>query len=252
MYEETHYEKPFLKEVIVRIDYASPIPAIGKAVPLGIATAALQRFPILEERKALAQELMLSPAEIRHKREEYSEWNYYGRDRQKRLMITPSFLVITYSKYTSFEDLQSDFISVTTELFKHYTDIRAARLGLRYINHIDEHDHDPLQWDDLVDPRLLGLFKRFNDESSIVNRIFHIVEFKYEDDIQMKFQFGVPNPDFPAPIRAPLFVLDIDAYYDGPQTIDEIRSNLVICHERIQDLFEKSITDRLRGLMNGR
>jgi uncharacterized protein (TIGR04255 family) len=250
MYENICYDRPFLKEVIARIDFAAPIGSLGTAIPQRIANTALERFPILEERKALAQEFMLSAEEIRHKRQQFSEWNYHGRDRQKRLAIAPSFAYVTYSRYSSFEELKDDFFGVIAVLFENYTDLRAARLGLRYINQIDQQGHDPFLWNDLIDPTLLALFNRFADQRSSVSRFFHIAEFKHEDDIQVKFQFGVPNPDYPAPIRTPQFVLDMDAHFDGLQTLEDLRDHLDLCHAYIQHLFETSITDELRRLMN--
>jgi len=250
MFEDKHYRNPFLKEVIVRIDF--PAPAYDdKSLPKTVANKAINNFPIQEERKALSQELTLSPSEIHHKRQEFTEWHFHGIKRQKKLIITPRFIAISYSRYTSFEELKDGFLQVTSVMFEHDPDIRASRLGLRYINHIDIPKHDPYEWGDLINRELLGLFEHFSDRKNIINRIFHIVEYKYEDDIQLKFQFGVPNPDFPAPVRAPLFVLDMDAYYNGLQDKNDISDNLNNSHERIQHLFENSITDNLRRLMDG-
>ena len=51
------------------------------------------------------------------------------------------------------------------------------------------------------------------------------------------------NPDFPAPIKKKIFILDYDAYCSGILTKDEIFKNLPIFHAEIQRLFESSITD---------
>jgi uncharacterized protein (TIGR04255 family) len=48
-----------------------------------------------------------------------------------------------------------------------------------------------------------------------------------------------------------VFVLDLDAYHQGLLTAEDIRNDLDAFHLRIQELFESSITDQLRGIMNG-
>jgi uncharacterized protein (TIGR04255 family) len=68
------------------------------------------------------------------------------------------------------------------------------------------------------------------------------------DRIGLRFQFGMPNPDFPAPIRQPLFVLDLDAYANGLEAAD-VASHLDNAHGHIQAVFEDSITDALREVM---
>jgi hypothetical protein len=53
----------------------------------------------------------------------------------------------------------------------------------------------------------------------------------------------MPNPDYPALIKRPLFVLDFDAYV---QTAHELRESLHYmeqAHTCIQGLFEESITE---------
>jgi len=248
MYEDVCYKEPFLKEVIVRVDFSSPIGDLEKTLPPKVANAALVSFPVSEPRKALAQELQLSGKAIQHKSQEFIEWNYYGRNREKRLAISPAVILATYSRYSTYETLKKDFLPVLSVLLEAFPDLKASRLGLRYINNIEMVGDDPLRWNDYIDNHLLGLFERFKNRQN-TNRIFNIVGLIF-DDLQVNFQFGVPNPDFPAAIRRPLFVLDIDAYFQGLQELDQFSKNIDCAHKKIQALFEESITDRLRERMN--
>jgi len=248
MYQNVCYENNFLKEVIVKVDFSSPLEALRKKIPPHVGNAALTCFPISEPKKALAQKLKLSAVEITHEKQEFTEWNYYGREREKRLVIAPHCVFVTYSHYSTFEALKEDFFSVLSSLFEAFPNLGIGRTGLRYINHIVPNMPDPFEWHDYIDGRLLGLFSRFT-ERKYITRLFNIAEFKYED-LQIKFQFGAPNPDFPATIRRPLFILDIDGFVHGLQELSEISKNLDRAHERIQALFEESITDRLREVMH--
>lgn len=251
MYDDVFYKRPFLKEVIVRIDFSSSLTSLKKEITPALAAKILERFPISEPRKAFAQELQISHDEFKHKREDYTEWNYHGRNKEKRLAIAPEYMFVTYSKYESFESLKVDFLSVLEVLFKNNANLHGRRLGLRYVNAIELIKRDPFSWEELIEEDLLFLFRKFRNERKFTTRLFNIVELKYEDNIQINFQFGVPNPDFPAPIRRPFFVLDIDAYFQGLIEIGVISEFLDKSHLKIQELFEQSIKDELRRIMNG-
>jgi uncharacterized protein (TIGR04255 family) len=58
------------------------------------------------------------------------------------------------------------------------------------------------------------------------------------------------NPDYPSPIKKKSFILDYDAYIVGLLTKAEINRNLEILHDEIEKMFELSITEKLRGMMN--
>ncbi len=58
------------------------------------------------------------------------------------------------------------------------------------------------------------------------------------------------NPDYPAPIKKKRFTLDLDAYYQGFHDKDEIQKNLDKYHDKIQELFELSITEKFRNILN--
>jgi uncharacterized protein (TIGR04255 family) len=62
----------------------------------------------------------------------------------------------------------------------------------------------------------------------------------------------MPNPDYPAIIKRPVFVLDLDAYVQMAHDLAESLQYMEEAHTRIQDLFERSITQQLRERMNVR
>jgi len=88
----------------------------------------------------------------------------------------------------------------------------------------------------------------FPDNAAEICRAFNNLSFNY-GDLFLTYQYGLYNADFPAPIRKRNFVLDFDAYCQGPQNFDDIRRNIDLFHDKIQDLFERSITDKLRNKM---
>ena len=247
MYEDSCYNNSFLKAVILRVDFPTPVPSLTNELPVKLANAALERFPIQEPRKTRSHELMVSPEKIQHTQSEAIEWHFHGRQRDKTLTIGPTVLLVNRGRYSTYEELREEFDAVLKTLFSLEPEIEGSRLGLRYINQIEIGDDEPLRWSKYIDNRLLGLFDRFTDPT-VLTRAMHVVEFQH-GEIGLKFQFGMPNPDFPSPIRRRQFVLDFNGYVQGPQGLEELSSNIEAAHERIQDLFEQSITDDLREAM---
>jgi uncharacterized protein (TIGR04255 family) len=244
-----HYKNNFLTQVIARVDLVSPIMSIARELPKDISKVALKYFPIDEPKPAFTQEILIGPKEFSTRKEDFTEWHFYGRNREKHLRIMPRTLLISYSKYEAYEGMQSEFVEIATEFFKAINQAQPSRLGLRYINEIDINDGDPLDWKKYIYPPLLGLFS-FSVEDARPTRIFHNIESVF-DDFNLRFQFGINNPDYPAPIRRKIFVLDYDAYHKGPIEPTEIFILLDKYHLRIQKMFESNITQDLRDIMNG-
>ena len=247
MHETVCYTKPFLKEVILRLDFGTRVEAFIRALPQKVATAALQRFPLSEPQKAQMQEITFSPTTVQTKTEDSMQWAYHGRNREKTLTITPEMLLITNRKYTSFEEFNGDFVHVLSSLFEAQEDLSVARIGLRYVNILDIPEGDPLAWSEYINENMLGIIDMHKDAQSL-SRAFHIVEFNY-DGQQVKFQFGIANPDHPAPIKRKQFVLDIDSFFIGALTKEEVTRCVNTAHDKIQALFEESISGKTRSLM---
>lgn len=248
MTEDICYKRNYLTRVIARLDFPSPLQNIETQLPPEISKAAMRDFPIAEPREAVEQQVQFSRDELRSRRSEYTEWRFHGRDRAKTFTVGPSAAFAQYTRYSSYAALSSEFLSLVSVLFTIYDGLQGSRLGLRYINTIVLDEREPLAWDAYLNPLMLCLFK-FNPHDGATSRIFHVLEFNF-GDVNLRYQFGIHNPDFPAPIKRKMFVLDLDAYYRGPLDHQDIAPNLAAFHARIQELFEVSITDSLRELMN--
>jgi uncharacterized protein (TIGR04255 family) len=247
VYDDICYEKPFLTQVIVRIDFVAPLEAINAAPPPKIAKIASQRFPISEPAGVREQQVQVGPGGVQHSEHSFKVWNYYGKDREKHLALAASFLFVSFSHYESYEDLKENWSSVVDVAAKELPDARVGRFGLRYINQIRIDGHSATEWGDYIAQDLLGM-AMFVNQPDALTRLFHVAELKH-DDLDLKFQFGLPNPDYPAVIKQPLFVLDIDGYVQTAHELMESLKFMDDAHERIQNLFEQSITQKLRERM---
>ena len=126
-----------------------------------------------------------------------------------------------------------------------YPKVTYKRFGVRYINNLTINEPNPLKWDEYIDDKLLASIY-IPEEQSKISRTFHNLEMNY-DDYNLRFNFGIYNPDYPARIKQKGFILDLDAYNSSIQTKDEIITILPVLHQKIQMFFESSIKEEFKN-----
>jgi uncharacterized protein (TIGR04255 family) len=252
MCDEVCYEKPFLKEAIARIDFFAPLEELNKGLSAKLTKGLSNHFPISEPIEAISQQLQLSGEGIESHQTRFKQWNFFVKEREKQLALAAPFVFVTYRRYTTFEDMKEQFAAVVDAVGKVFPDAKAGRFGLRYINIIEEipNSPSPTDWSAYIVPELLGTVAFFPQPRQLT-RLIQVAELKY-DDLDMRFQFGMPNPDYPAMMKRPQFVLDLDAYVQTAHDLGDSLQYMEQAHGLIQGLFERSITDQLRERMNAR
>lgn len=245
---ERRYRRNYLSQVIARIDFVG-IPAIGESGPSNTITAALKReFPVAEQKKQIFKSISISDKAVKEETlKETFQWFFHSVDRDKLIHIAHDACYVEYKKYKSFGTLQNDFLPIVDALFAAYPALQVSRLGLRYVDTIELKEKEPTDWTTYLKPELLASL-RLADDPRTVTRMFHLLEFNY-GDMQMRFQFGIPNPDFPALLKRKQFTLDYDAYCTSLLSANDIGHNLVKFHDKIRTSFEEVITDGLRAKM---
>lgn len=246
--ESICYKRNYLTEVIARVNFAQQVSEISQHLPDEIKKAALLIFPIEEPQKKTSHKFELTKGTVKTEKEDYNEWIFFGKQREKQLTITPDTVFVSYKQYNRYDSLKNEFSGFLSVLFNQFENIQASFLGLRYINTISFPSGDPLDWSKYISQDLLGLFKK-NIFGTEPGRIFHNYELVFDAN-NVRFQFGMHNPDYPAPIRQKVFILDYDANYSGIIENSAITSTLDDYHLQIQSIFEKSITEEMRRIMN--
>jgi uncharacterized protein (TIGR04255 family) len=176
------------------------------------------------------------------------QWFFHNKERTKSFHIAKDCCYIEFKKYERYEVLRKDFLEIVDALFDSMPNLQASRIGLRYVDTIKLNEDKPTDWSKYLKPPLLGIFK-LATEPATITRALHILEFDY-GDMRMRFQYGMPNPDFPAAIRQKQFVLDYDAFATGLFDSADIKEYLDQFHDKIKASFEEVITDGLRDKMN--
>jgi len=266
-FEHICYKRNFLQRVIARLDFLAPFPRANEPLPTELTQEILRRFPIAEPKQAFAQEFEVAVAtqELKTHRTEFTEWRFFGRNREKQLTLQPGvlggkqftlqhgFLWIEVKQYERYETLREEFLAVCTAFFRSFPDApQPSRLGLRYINVFERLGEDmPLtDWSGFFHPSLLEAFKFAPPEDcGMLSRVFHNMEFAF-DECSLRFQFGMNNPDYPARMRRKSFVLDYDSYFQGAIDQSAIGDLLDRFHGKTQQYFERSIGDKTREVLN--
>lgn len=249
MYENTCYENPFLKETILRIDFPTNIPEIEKAVPTKVSNAVIKRFPILEPQQVHGHQVEFTPAGTKTKSVESTAWNFFGVERDKNLTISQNSFVLQVRNYKTYEQVIDDISEPLRLLCETFPDLRANRVGLRYVNVLDFGDEAPLDWSKYIDEKLLA-FINFH-KSVNLSRAFQILEYNFDGDA-LKCQLGIANPDYPAKIKRRQFVIDLDGTALGGFDNQEIIVKVNSAHDRVQEFFESCITEETRAKMKVR
>lgn len=136
-------------------------------------------------------------------------------------------------------------MSILDTVLECYPDIQVKRLGMRFFDEIDlKSEANPTDWRKYLNQDLLGAFALVEDPASLV-RAFHVLETK-KDDVHLRFQYGMHNPDYPAPIRQKIFILDTDVFVDGLLNLDAIKGYWQTLHDTAHSWFESVITDNFR------
>lgn len=241
------YKRNFLTDVIVRMDFDQPIQNVDAELPADLQNVILKNhFSTCNRIVHFFQ--FNTQAATSPERVGFSEWQFRGTKGEKELVITPHFLSLSHKKFISYNKLREEFETLLNQFGNACPFDNIKRLGLRYINSISLTLRNPTNWKQYVNSQLLHLFG-FRTESAEFCRVFHNIEYAYGDH-QLRFQFGMHNPDYPSPIRQSVFILDYDAYYDGLIEKPEILQKLDLYHSSVHSLFEMSITKKLRDYLN--
>lgn len=250
MYDDVCYGNSFLKQVIARIDFAAPLEKLDKGPPTRLVTPIAKHFPIIEPTEVVMQEVSVNTDGVSHRHTTERQWNYFSRERDRQLTLSPTSAIIQYTKYTTYDETKAQFSALVDALGVVFPGTMVARFGLRYINQIDIAGEDATLWNEYINDELVSARSFFADDG-ILTRLVSISELKY-GQVGIRFQYGMPNPDFPAPIKRPLFIIDIDASVAEAHELGHSLAYMDEAHVRVQSIFERSIKQTLREKMNGK
>ncbi|WP_167482366.1 TIGR04255 family protein [Leptospira yasudae] len=242
------YKKNYIKEVLGRIDFATPLTEFEKALPADFLKIIKNEFPISENTQGTIQNIHIDKGIVKDNLERYTEWTFHGKDRQKSIKVSSKYIVVSLKKYYNYEDFLKDIINPVNSLMKDLGNISIIRTGIRFVNIFDDliKSYDDLQ--KYFNNFAVETFKNIYQPDACSRNIL-ISEFLVQD-IKLRVQSGIYNSNYPAPISNKEYLIDIDAYYDFPHVISDFKEYFDKLHNQIQSIFEHSISNELRSKLN--
>ncbi|MDO9523477.1 MAG: TIGR04255 family protein [Methanocorpusculum sp.] len=254
-YNGIKYKNNFIKKVICRVDFVETLSnesISDQKLDLSIKESYQYKKMDQRVRVNLIDIMNDNPGEelaIKNHSQEGLQKTYLDEDGNK-LILSNTFFVVECTHYGTFESYVASFKAFLNELFLK-NNINTMRIGLRYVNILDANTIK-IQKNFFVSPISGAAQRNAFEKSDLVKlvRSIQTTEYVY-GDLRLNFRYGFINENYPAPISKNDFVLDFDCFSpESMNTADDIITTLTNCHKIIQELFETSITDKLRLEMN--
>jgi uncharacterized protein (TIGR04255 family) len=256
------YRKNFIDEAIIRVDFSDYISTenifndkvlkvvsnkyqrAGKAQVVNFGNISVHIGKLKPEDNPKSEQ------SVEQSIKEGRQQEYYGIDNRNKVILSNKFIILSIKDYISFEDFIDNFNSILVAIYSN-VEYSVARAGIRYVNIFDKNKikiRKNYFIKDISNTIDANWYKNNDDIACI--RSITLTEF-IENSMILNFRYGLYNPEYPNKIKINNFTLDFDCYctclISKP---DELVDFFNKAHLSIQNLFELSITDNLRKVMN--
>ncbi|QYJ71175.1 TIGR04255 family protein [Shewanella sp. FJAT-51649] len=243
------YNKNYLVEVVARIDFATPAESLSTPVlPKAVRDIITKRYAIHESNKGVRQGFEISEHGVKSQNEEYYQWTFSGSEREKSITINKDSITVSLKKYIDWKEFKLDVFEPIKSIVACESTAYIARTGLRFINIFDDVLNTRQDVDTYFSPMIASPISNLDNESNC-SRSFLITEYLH-NEIKLRMQTGIYNPDYPAKIKKLDFIVDLDAYVDTPHAFNEIDTYLDDLHQKVQMHFESCITENLKRILS--
>ena len=250
------YKNNFINSFIVRFDFNS----FYKDVNTDKIRKALQKeFPIVEGKTIQGHQIIMENniniAPTIQPTNVINESTLISADSKTRIVLSNLAFVYETQDYTTFDEIKEKIISILKILEIENQIKNFNRVGVRYVNLIKlpcKKVEDLFDWKGYIDDKLLGNHNLFSDDQKNLLQLVNVFNLKSSsgEEVIYTVQTGLLNQNFPASMMEKLFLIDIDGYTKSMVEKDEIINLFDIIHEEENEIFEKCIGPKLRGLMN--
>ncbi len=241
------YKRNYLSSVIFRLDFFQDI-AIGELREYSKKIKSI--LPIREEKEGVSGMINLdfTSGDVRQASRKISTWLFSNKNKNKKLEVGLNYIYLEYTNhsYKNSLELLSDINALIFPFLESYEIGTARRVGLRYTNEINLNEKNPLDWSKYINKKLIG---GLDFGSKKIARSMGQVILK-EENGDLVFNFGMWNKDYPNQILNKEFILDFDCYSNLGISRDKIIERVKEYNNIIEGLFEDSITDNFRKILN--
>jgi uncharacterized protein (TIGR04255 family) len=240
------YGRDFLTLVVLRVDFPSS-PLTLTSEPSDLTRAIQERFPhtTTTPLRDVTVNMTETGADVKES-ENGTQWVHRPAvDSTKGIALRPTFLSLEfgpadYQGFTDFRDLVEFLLNALQKAgVKEF-----SRIGLRYVNEIRLPGR-ALDWAGVIDEKILTAVLARPMANGRMQRSMHQI-CEIHDDDQLVLNYGLVNPDFPAPLVQRHFVLDIDCVRQGSVLLAEAIERVQALNDLATSAFESCIGEKLR------
>lgn len=242
---ERRYEKAPLLEAVFEIRFTQRA-SWDLTIPGLIYERIKGRFPQKERRVAQEIGIVVGPEGLTQQARTSELSLFFQQDRKMLVQVGPRVVSLHCLRPYPGWGLFKESIAEIYNAIENVVEIKELeRIALRYINmiEIDEKRIEPKDYFNIY------IFLGEQLPQDMVHFNIECV-FPYEEGRDVcRIQFTTPFPTTPTPTGIN-FLLDIGYFLANPESIrsEQVLEWLEMAHQRIQNIFEGSITDKLRKL----
>ena len=255
--ERVLYGKNPIDKVICQLRFP-PILRIETGIPSDFQDAIIENFPIYTEKVEFMHETTtglnsnFKPELINQLSKTSKNHEFSSEDKVWKINLTRSFLSISTTKYTKWEDFLEMFKPAITALLTIYKPPFFTRIGLRYFDIFVRSilGLDETNWSELFQSHFIGILS--SSIKSDIKYFENLFEVKLNDDVsiaRIKSSFvEVVKP------KELSYMIDSDFYYPKRvnNDISELELKLDYLHTRASRLIRWVITEKLHDAMEPR
>lgn len=175
-------------------------------------------------------------------------WRFSDGPDGWEVALAPEFVALATNHYTNREDFLGRLGHLIGALDRWLRPPTIRRLGVRYIDHVHQHDHLH-RLSELLRPEILGPYNVNRPEAVILNNVLTDCDYRFRDDSALRARWGFLGPKTTfdpaiAPVDTPSWVLDLDASH-GERDFDvaAIADQVQLFTDRIYRYFRWAVTD---------
>jgi uncharacterized protein (TIGR04255 family) len=248
------YNKSPLEKVICQFRYP-PILRIDSELPSEFQEYIRESFPLYSEKVEIIQGGFEGVGQLQNegfspgikKSLTIKNHLFSTDDRTWNINLSRTFLSITTSKYTVWEDFISKFQHSINALFEIYKPPFITRIGLRYIDIFNRSGLGlkDINWTELINPYFLGLL------SSSIGDDIRNYEGRYEINLEDKESILRVVTTFVDHLitKERCYLVDCDYYYPKKTNRVTFQEKLEFLHEQATRLIQFIITKKLHNAM---
>ncbi len=212
------YKTNFIKEVILRIDYNTPISDLQSDSLKRLRSMSIFQGSEFNEEIIKGIELKFEQEEQSFRMSTVGMRGTYSLDDGIHIFrIDNQAFSLTASKYTRFDSLFSIFRSGFNAFQEVFAVEEYKRIGLRFINRIEIDQLAGItSWKEYINPHLIPNYEHITlpENGFTLRRNMNDI-FLGNGEYFLRYRIGIWNKEFPSKIIDDEFIIDIDCYIDN-------------------------------------